>query len=116
MAASTGESVRDVVVFGQKLANFCHNLVEFRSRTDRQHGIHNVRCDVEATSNTLQKLQDWLDDDASASPPALTQTDHQQVVALAVKCDLIYKARMLILQKGADRSKNQKQETSTLKL
>ncbi|KUI69376.1 hypothetical protein VM1G_05433 [Cytospora mali] len=106
MADTPGISVREIVAFGQKVANLFQTWSSLARRGKNE--TYEILHIINATANALHQIQDSVDGDGSAvyGQPVvkiLTQAGHEEVEALAIKCDLLYKTTMLLIQKAADR-------------
>lgn len=95
-------SVRCTVAFGQQLANVFHVWFEMESKA--RTNLSPVLHDVEASTSALKHLQDVVDQDKAAvegTTRVLTADALQEIETQAIKCDLIFKAIILLIQQAA---------------
>lgn len=104
-------SIQATVALGQKLASLLQTLIELNPNS--QSKLKDVHYDVEATSGTLQQLQNMY---ATGLPEIGFERNTESVVtsayldeigSLAVKCGLIYKSFMIVIQKAGNRGSSQ---------
>ena len=112
MAANSGNSIQATVAFGQKLALLLQTCVDLSLAWKVK--LKPILADISTTSSVLQELGGLVDMNqltVSGKPAAevLTKSGLREIETLAVKCDLLYKIIMLLLQKAADRD----EESST---
>ncbi|KUI53606.1 hypothetical protein VP1G_00984 [Cytospora mali] len=112
MADTPGSPVRETVAFGQKVANLFQAWCSLAKRGEIE--TYKILHIINATANALQQIQDSVDGNESAvhGQPVLkvlTQAGHEEFETLAVKCDLLYKTTMLLIQKAAERDTKKEQ-------
>lgn len=87
------------VAFGQQLAGL------FQLWTDMQNSSRNdhITNDIEASVNALGQLKAFLDQEKTSTAKIFTSAGHQDIEALTIKCNLIFKAIILIVQKASEK-------------
>lgn len=92
------------VAFGQQLANTFHVWSEISSTAETH--LDQVLCDIEASTSALQHLQALIDKDKTAAEGVkkiFTAAGLEEIEGLATKCDLLFKAIILLVQKASER-------------
>lgn len=85
------------VAFGRQLAGL------FRLWTDMQRSSDEpITTDVEASTNALTQLEILLDQERTSPVKIFTSAGHQELEGLTTKCNLIFKAVILIVQKATE--------------
>lgn len=84
--------------FGQQLAGLFQLWTDMLNDTDDQI-IH----DIEASVNALRQLKIFLDQEKTSTAKIFTSAGHQDIEALTIKCNLIFKAIILIFQKATEK-------------
>lgn len=102
MCTPTCSCISCTVVFGQQLAGLCHIWLELKSRAD---DVLEIMYMIEATTSTLSQLHAILEQDRVSHSKVFTSAGHQDIEALSLKCNIIFKAVILLVQKAADRNK-----------
>lgn len=103
MCTPTCSCISCTVVFGQQLVSLCHLWIEITSKADQHLDL--VVYDIEASTSALRQLQAILDDEKRSETKVFTPAGRQEIETLSVKCNLIFKAVVLLVQKAADRKK-----------
>lgn len=100
-------SVRPTVALGQQLANVFH--VWFEMETRARTRLDKVLYDIESSTSALKYLQDAVDQDEAAaqgSTKAFTAAALQEIEAQALKCDLLFKAIILLVHKASKKKQS----------
>lgn len=105
------------VAFGQQLAGL------FQLWADMENSSHDdlISSDIEGSTNALSQLKTFLDQDKASTAKIFTPAGHQDIEALTYKCNLVFKAVILLVQKATEKeipdsedSNNVDRETSVL--
>lgn len=108
MATDPRKSFQEAVAFGQKLEMLLQTWVDLSLGWGSN--LRPILSDISTTCSVIQQLQNlvYIDQVAVQGQPAaeiLTKTGHQELETLAIKCNLLYKIVMLLLQRAADKTK-----------
>lgn len=94
------------MAFGQQLAQLFHAWCEFSSMAE--DCLEDLVSDIQRSVSALKYLQDLVDEDKADSDGAFkvfTPAALDQIDALGLKCDLIFKAVMLLISRAAEARK-----------
>lgn len=99
----TGSSIQATVALGQRFASLLQTLIELNPTS--QDDLKDLYFDVESTSATLRQLQDLMSLDEVIgfernTKPSVTPLYLDEIETLAVKCGLLYKSIVFIVQKA----------------
>lgn len=100
----TCSCIKCTVTFGQNLANLVHTWYEVSSRTERE--LDQVLYDIQASTSALKHLVDLLEADKGqqdAEKKVFTPEACREVELLAVKCNVLFKALILLVQRAVER-------------
>lgn len=95
------------VAFGQQLANIFHTWYEFTSKAETH--LDQVLYDVEASTSALKHLEDLIEQDKTAAEGTrkiFTAAGLEEIECLATKCNLLFKAIILLVQKSSERKES----------
>lgn len=95
------------VAFGQQLAGLFQLWADMRNSRDES-----ISKDIEASTNALTQLEILLDQERASPTKIFTSAGQQEIEALTIKCNLIFKALILIVQKAADREKLESRDSN----
>lgn len=99
--------IRCTVVFGQQLASLIHTWIELTSKAD---GVFSpIVYDITASTAALEHLHMFLENDGD-SAAVFTAAGRREVETLAVKCNLIFKAVILLVERAAERARKEDEE------
>ncbi|KAJ4416802.1 hypothetical protein N0V82_006531 [Gnomoniopsis sp. IMI 355080] len=86
-------------------ADLMHCLADESLTADH---LDKVIYDIEASTSALSQLNVILDQDKTSTTQVFTSAGHQDIETLAIKCNLIFKALILIIEKATVRNEAQK--------
>lgn len=86
------------VAFGQQLAGLIQVWTDMKNRADDQ-----IAYDIEASANALNQLKTILDQEKASTAKIFTPAGHLDIEALTIKCNLIFKAIILIIQNATEK-------------
>lgn len=89
------------VVFGQQLAALFHIWTELSTKADDH--LDQVVYDIEACTSALSQLNVFLEQDRTSQTQTFTPAGHQEIETLSIKCNLIFKAVIILAQKAVER-------------
>lgn len=104
------------MAFGQQLAQLLHTWCECSTKLENSWG--ELVYDIHASISTLKCLQEFIDEDKVTSDGAFkvfTSAALDEVEALRLKCDLIFKAVILLIQKAVEDKKKKERNTHAKK-